>query len=103
MKVTFRQSGGVTGLIKGIDLDTATLSTKDANALAQTVAESGLKDIAPPSPGPARDLIQYEIHVESDDGKTVTARFNDMTVTEQVYPLLQFLMERAKPARPTAK
>jgi len=98
MKVTFQQSGGITGLTRRIELDTATLPAKEAKALQKAVADSDLVE-APAAPaGRARDLMQYEIRVEKDDGAAVTVRLNDSTVTEQIYPLIQFLMDRAKPA-----
>jgi hypothetical protein len=104
IKVSFRQSGGVGGLILGADLDTASLPPREAAQLrslvqATNVASTPADDTeGRMSPPDARDLTQYEIEVTTKKG-TRRLAFDDMSVPAKVEPLLQFLRSRAR-ARP---
>lgn len=100
MKVTFQQSGGFAGLLRGCELDTAELPAAEAAKLRAMVEASGLRAgrIAPP-PG-ARDLVGYEIRIETGDG-ALTAAFDEATVPAGAEPLLAYLRERSGPRPPS--
>jgi len=96
MRVTFVQSGGVVGAVRGCDLDTAALSPEEARELESLVLASGLAASGEfLSPG-RRDLRLYEIAIESGTGR-LAVKFDDQTLPEQVRPLVSFLRRNAKP------
>ncbi len=101
MKITFRQSGGYAGLIMGCEIDTASMKQTDAELLQSLVERSGILELqekerrAPKG----RDLLHYEIHVET--GKDVyEISFDDMSIPDNVIPLLEYLKERSGPLPP---
>lgn len=104
LRVIFEQSGGVAGLMLGCELDRSQLAPDDAEELTRLVAASGLTaPSAATGPGGgaqgARDLRIYVIIVETDSGET-RAVFDDATIPDTVGPLLEFLMDRARPRPP---
>jgi hypothetical protein len=118
MRVVFRQSGGIAGLVRGCTLDTSTGPTALRRELTEMLEASGLlrtgapgkavrtRGTRPKSPGPARDLVQYEITIEPDAEETAkglrakSASYDDATLPEQARPLLRWLKGRAKPQQP---
>ena len=100
MKVKFLQSGGYAGLIRGCEIDTESLTPKEADALQSLIKKSNIKGNRKFSArGGARDLNNYVITVESKD-EFHTISFDDMSVPENVQDLLGFLKGRAKPQKP---
>jgi hypothetical protein len=95
MKVRFRQTGGFGGLVLGCDLDTTALSQSDGSLLTRLVEKAKLREIGVRKDERGRDLTNYEIVVE-DAGDTVRATVDDMTVSPQIEPLLEFLRARAR-------
>jgi len=104
IKVTFRQSGGFGGLVLGSNLDTETLSPREAAQLRSLVRSSGVvsgsigdakRSMSSPD---ARDLTTYEIEVTFDEGM-VRLAFDDMSMPPDIEPLLEFVRARAR-ARP---
>ena len=99
MKVTFKQSGGYAGLATGkaCQLETTALPEAEGAALQSLVEGSGFMemDSANVSSSRGADLQTYEVTVESG-GKIQQFSFDDMTVPEKAYPLLEFLRERCK-------
>ena len=99
MKVTFRQSGGFAGLVRGCDLDTDDLPAAEAAQLEGLVERSRLRaGKAAPHPT-ARDLIAYEIKVETADGE-VAAAFDDASVPAGAEELVRYLQKQAGPQPP---
>ena len=96
MKVRYRESGGFAGLSRGCEVDSASLPGEDARRLAALVEQAAPDDVAAPSPPEARDLLGYEIVIESEARRTVL-RFDDATIPERADPLLAWLQERARP------
>lgn len=96
VKVKFRQSGGVAGLLKGCDLDSSVLSQADAEELRKLLAE-GLP-IPDASSENLRDAAEYELAV-TIDGQSKNYRFATGTVAERVKPLLKFLRQRSTPQK----
>jgi hypothetical protein len=98
MKVIFQQSGGFAGLIRGCELNTDDLPAAEAKELQSLVKQSRLKNVkGGPTPG-ARDLMVYEIIVETGD-EVQRVSFDELSVPERVEPLIDFLQGRAKPQR----
>jgi Emfourin len=104
-KIRFRQTGGFAGLVRGCELAPKDLDTKEGARLERLLRQSGLAESAPahpaaPAQGPdrdsARDLIKYEIEIESASG---TARFelDDLDLSENVALLVAFLLKHARP------
>jgi hypothetical protein len=96
MKITYRESGGFTGLSRGVEIDTSTLPAAEARSVEALVARAGLKDQARSGPAGARDLAGYQITIESDAGQVVVS-FDDATVPAEADDLLAYLQERAAP------
>jgi hypothetical protein len=98
MKIKFRQSGGYAGLRMGCDLDTKSLSSEEATQLESLVKTSGILQSKSGHTENAADLINYEITIETKEG-TYQVQFDDLTLTESVLPLLDYLQSQAKPLR----
>lgn len=99
MKITFRQAGGFAGLVRGCELDTASMPTDEAARLEKLLEESGLKGMTRVGPEGARDLATYMIAVETPQSG-FRATFDDMTMPQEAEPLLEYLQQRAKPLAP---
>ena len=98
MKIKFRQSGGYAGLRMGCDLDLNSLPTDEAKKVQALVKESGVLQTSTNRTKNAADLINYEITIESSEG-THQITLDDLTLTENILPLLDYLQERAKPLK----
>lgn len=96
MKVHFAQSGGVLGLVKGCELDTATLAPEAARALEQLVRTSGISASGQFFSDAARDLQQYEVTIE-DGGSKISVAFDDQNIPQAAKPLLGYLKRCARP------
>jgi hypothetical protein len=96
MKVSFRQSGGFVGLIRGIDLDTMQMDADQAVELEGLVNASGIEGSKKARTHAARDLVQYEITIEQDK-QVSKLSFDDKSVPEAVQPLLKYLRPQARP------
>ena len=99
MKVTFQQSGGFAGLIRGCTLDTDSLPPGDAEALESLVERSGARKLQSAHESAARDLGQYEIEIDAGPQQCRLC-FDELNVPETVTPLLNFLKARARPMPP---
>jgi hypothetical protein len=99
MKVTFKQSGGYAGMATGkaCELETTALPEAEGAALQSLMEGSGFMEMEDNQWSSSRgaDLQTYEVTVESG-GKVQRFSFDDMTVPEKAYPLLEFLRERCK-------
>jgi hypothetical protein len=94
-RVTFRQSGGFAGLIRGSEL-----AGDDLSAGEKRVLERHLK--APPGPqvaSAARDQLIYELEVESDSG-TARLEFGEEGVPKDLASLVDSMASRARPVLP---
>ena len=98
VKIRYREAGGITGLSRGCDIDTAALPPEEARRLEGLVGGAGLKETRAQGPEGARDLLGYEIVVEDEESRTVL-RFDDATVPPGADELLAYLQTRARPVR----
>ena len=96
MKIRYREAGGVAGLSRGCDVDTATLPEEEAHRVVALVRRAGLGESHAGGPTEARDLIGYEIRIEREAGRTVV-RFDDASVPAAAEELLAYLQERTRP------
>ena len=99
MQVSFRQSGGVQGLVRGVDLDTGALDEALASRLEQLVAESGIAGRQKEYSKVERDLRQYEIVIRNE-GTVAILACDDETAPLNARPLIRFLTERSGPVAP---
>jgi hypothetical protein len=101
MRITFMQSGGFTGAIKGCTIDAADLTPSDRQELESLVAASGLSESFERFSSAGRDLRQYEIVIEQH-ATVQRIACDDRSVPESARPLLAFLVARARPQPPGA-
>jgi hypothetical protein len=100
VKLTFTQSGGFTGLMRGVTIDTRDLPDEECQRLESLVRTSGL--LARPGIEASRavDARQYELVIE-DGSTTHTVAFDETTKPPAAAPLIKELQARAKPQRIT--
>lgn len=96
VRVTFVQSGGVAGVPRECEMDTALLPPEDARELEALVAASALPVSGDYRSAEARDLRVYEIRIGSDAGG-VAVTFDDHTLPESAQPLVSYLRRSAHP------
>ena len=99
MRITFVQSGGFAGTIKGCQIDAADLALDERHELESLVAGSGLTESFERFSETGRDLRQYEIVIEQDAAVQRIA-CDDRSVPEAARPLVAFLAARARPQSP---
>jgi hypothetical protein len=98
MRVTFLQSGGVVGAVRGCELDSGSLQPDEARELESLVLSSGITESGEFLSLEGRDLRLYEIRVENGS-KVVAVTFDDRTLPEQARPLVSYLRRNAKPRK----
>ena len=96
MKVSFVQSGGFVGTVKGCDLDTAALNPSEHQELERLVRGSGIARSGQFLSQTGRDLQQYDLVIEDGD-RAVTVTFDDASVPRTAKPLLGYLKKHARP------
>jgi hypothetical protein len=99
MRITFTQSGGFSGTIKGCQIDPSDLAQDDRQELESLVAGSGVTASFEQFSESGRDLRQYEIMIERDAAVQRIA-CDDRSVPEAIRPLVAFLVARARPQSP---
>ena len=100
MKISFVQSGGFAGIIRGCDLDTEQLDKKEAKKLLDMVQSSGVRTVGLKRSKPRPDVIQYRLTFLDESGEQEIV-FDDMSVSDQVYPLVEYLQRLSKPRKPS--
>jgi hypothetical protein len=96
MKITFVQSGGFAGMLKGCTIDGTDLAPDERQELESLVAASGLRESFEQFSSAGRDLRQYEIVIEQH-ATVQRIVCDDRSVPEAARPLLAFLVARARP------
>jgi hypothetical protein len=97
-RVRFRQSGGIAGLIRGCDVEAKTLDTADLRALEQH-AQGARSRTAPARAPAARDVLTYQIAIETAAG-TTELDFDELNVPDDLVPLLAHLSKHCRPMKP---
>jgi len=95
MKVCYRQSGGIAGITKGVDLDVDALSPDEASLVHRILPRlrEACQAAAPLSPQP--DVRQIMVEV-SDGGETSRLLLDERKVPEELKPLVQLLAAKAQ-------
>ena len=96
MKVSFVQSGGFLGLLKGCELDTAVLAPDMAQELYRIAKTSGISASCEFLSDSGRDLQQYEITIEDGNSK-ISVVFDDETIPESAKSLVGYLKKHSQP------
>ena len=99
MRITFLQSGGFAGMIKGCEIVAADLAPDDRHELESLVAGSGLTESFEQFSATGRDLREYEIVIERD-AAVQRIGCDERSVPEAARPLVAFLVARARPQSP---
>lgn len=99
LRVSFEQSGGFAGLLKGCVLDADELPPDVAAELRRLVAASGLETSSEVTSRGTRDRRQLAITIDRG-GERVAIVCDDGCTPEGARPLVAFLAARAKPVRP---
>jgi len=101
MRITFMQSGGFAGVLKGCTIEATDLAPEERQELESLVAASGLTESFERFSSAGRDLRQYEIVIEQH-ASVQRIVCDDRSVPEVMRPLLAFLVARARPQPPGA-
>ena len=96
MKVHFVESGGLLGLLKGCELDTAALAPEMAQELKRLVDASGIAASGEFFSDAGCDLRQYEITIEDGTAK-ISVTFDDENIPPLAKSLLGYLKKCSKP------
>jgi hypothetical protein len=96
MKVSFMQSGGLLGLLKGGEFDTAALAPEMAQELDRLVKASGISGSGEFFSDSGRDLRQYEITIEYGTSK-ILVTFDDESIPAPAKSLVGYLKKHSQP------
>ena len=109
MRLTLRQSGGFSGIVRPpVTLETGGLDDARRDRVEKLVHAAGL-GVATPAraakPPTMPDRFQYRIEVRHDNGATSALAFGEETTTPHLRKLVQLLksVQHAKPPAPLAK
>jgi hypothetical protein len=97
VQVTFRQSGGFGGLLRGCDLDTEKMPPGEAAKVRALVEKFDLGEGASLTER-ARDALVYEITLERG-GARRKLLFDELSMPPSAVPLVEYLVERSSPRR----
>ncbi len=93
MRISFTQSGGFAGLVRGCRVDTVTLEPEERTRVEGLVAAAGW-DASWERFSEGRDRFQYEITIECD-AAPVHVVCDDACVPAEARPLVAYLKEHA--------
>jgi hypothetical protein len=96
MRITFLESGGFTGRLRGVRIDAGTLAASERAELERLVDGCGLDRSCECFAEPARDRKQYDLAIDRL-GRVVRLSCDDASVPEPARPLVAFLAARATP------
>ena len=99
MEITFVQSGGFAGLIRGVRIDPATLPAAEREELERLVAACGVAGSCEQFAEGGRDRRRYDLAIDHD-GRIDRLSCDDGCVPEAARPLVAFLAARATPQGP---
>lgn len=94
MIIRFEQSGGFAPVVRGCELDTASLSADDAAELVRLVKASGVLAMTSPKQSMGRDIYSYHLTLKTDQGTHVIV-FDQLNLPTGAKPLVEFLKRRA--------
>jgi len=97
MLITFMQSGGFAGLVKGCRIDTVALEREERAAVERLVEAAGWTESWQRF-SDGRDRLQYDIVIERE-AAAVHVECDDSTVPDRAKPLVAWLKDRARPQK----
>ncbi|MFM8378860.1 MAG: protealysin inhibitor emfourin, partial [Planctomycetia bacterium] len=97
MLITFTQSGGFAGLVKGCRIDTAELEKDERNHVEGLVEATGWRESWERFSA-GRDRLQYDVTIERD-ASVLHVTCDDRSLPAPARPLVAWLRERARPQR----
>lgn len=97
-QISFRQSGGVAGLIRGCDVDSDELPQEQAAELAELLRQARL-DSAERSRPARPDALQFSYRITDESGQREVV-LSGADLTPAIEALTQYLQRRSKPCRP---
>jgi hypothetical protein len=100
MRISYTQSGGFAGLVRGCHIDTATLPEPERREVESLVAACGLTGRCEAATPSARDLRRHDLSIERD-GDVARLCCDDHCLPEAARPLIAFLADRARPGTPS--
>ncbi len=95
-RVRFRKSGGFAGLVRGSEIAGDQLRSADRRAVERQVKAVRT---APPADSGARDLVVYELQLETDTG-VVRLESDEAGAPEDLVAFVDDLASRARPMAP---
>lgn len=91
MKVSYERSGGFAGITITAEVDSSTLTTKQADELKELVEKAFPPDQLKNKKATMPDQFDYEFTV-TDAGKTRTRQVNDESITDEIRTLGKWLI-----------
>lgn len=91
MKIRYLESGGLAGVLRGCNIDSADLPLD-----LRKILENLIKAPPPPPSTKGRDTITYVLHIETPQAP-LKITLDDLALTEDLYPLLEALGDIAQP------
>ncbi|MBL8203758.1 MAG: hypothetical protein JNM09_05965 [Blastocatellia bacterium] len=99
MIVRYDRSGGFAGLTITAEVDSETLSAKEAKTLKELVEKAFPLDPTKKKKATMPDQFEYEFTIE-DHGKSRQYRVNDETITAAIRALSKWLIAAAQQHQP---
>lgn len=99
MIIRHERSGGFAGLTVTAEVDSATLSTKEAKELKELVERAFPSDQPKKKKATMPDQFEYEFVIE-DNGKARKYQVNDDTITNEMRALSKWLIAAAQKHKP---
>jgi len=97
VKISVERSGGFIGVPKKVIVNLQSLSSDDQDMLLNAIEKSRFFDLPLNTPLPTKgaDYFKYKITIE-ENGKSHTINTNDITMTLELRPLVNFAMSMKK-------
>lgn len=99
IKVSFRKSGGFAPIFEGCILESGKIPEADSAALETLINQSGILKQSTKRHPSARDVHLFTFDIERN-GEHNKVTFDQLSVPEEVQPLLNFLLARSKDMMP---
>ena len=96
MKITFLESGGFAGGLRGCRLDAAALAASERAELERLVAGCGITTSCERFSSGGRDRRQYDLAIDRA-GRVVRLSCDEACLPAEARPLVEFLVARAMP------
>lgn len=99
MRVYFRKTGGFAATFIGCQIDTTENPGPEAAELESLIQSSGIMKLSDKRVQNARDVFLYTFEIE-DKGKVHRVTLDQLSIPEEVSPLLDFCLSRSKSMMP---